>query len=305
MTTSVKTRSGLIARDGYAQYNQGVARLYEPLYGFKDAMSCAGMMTDVPIVADGEIHRFQPEGDKRTSGWYVFFGDGGAFGNWRTGLKENWYRGDICQSDRHKIQAQVKAAQKDLQDKRKRKQHQSARIAARRWQAAVPTTKHPYLEAKGVRSYSLRTEDRNLLIPVCHERQIWSLQIIYPDGRKRFLSGGRTSGCYFPIGAPGERIWLAEGYATAATIHELTGDVVVCAFNAGNLVNVAAQIRKWFTDRKIYVAADNDEAGVEAAMLAMNKHNLEGVKWPDEDKADWNDFRTLHGAQQTLEALSR
>jgi len=305
VTTSIKTRSGLIARDGYAQYNQGVARLYAPLYGFKDAMSCAGMMTDVPIVADGEIHRFQSEGDKRTNGWYVFFGDGGAFGNWRTGLKENWYGGDTCQADRHKIQAQVKAAQKALQDKRKRKQHQSARIAARRWQAAIPTTEHPYLVAKGVRSHSLRTEDRNLLIPVCHERQIWSLQIIYPDGRKRFLSGGRTSGCYFPIGAPGEHIWLAEGYATAATVHELTGDAVVCAFNAGNLVNVAGHIRERFTDRKIYVAADNDKVGIDAAMQAMNTHNLEGVKWPDEDKADWNDFCTSHGAQRTLEALSR
>jgi putative DNA primase/helicase len=305
VTTSADTRNGLIAKDGYAHYNQSVARLYAPLDGFKDAMYRAGVMTDVPIVADGEIHRFKPEGEKRPNGWYVFFGDGGAFGNWRTGLKENWYRGDICQSDRRKIQAQVKAAQKTLREKRECKHRESARIAARRWQAAVPTTEHPYLEAKGVRSHDLRIEGRNLLVPVCHGRQIRSLQIIFPDGRKRFLSGGRICGCYFPIGTPGERIWLAEGYATAATVHELTGDAVVCAFNAGNLVKVAAHIRERFTDRQIYVAADNDEAGISAAMLAMNKHNLEGVKRPDEEKADWNDFFVLHGAQRALEALSR
>ena len=40
-------------------------------------------------------------------------------------------------------------------------------------------------------------------------------------------------------------------------------------------------------------------------MEAMKKHNLEGAKWPDEEKADWNDYFTLHDAQRTLEALSK
>ena len=91
---------------------------------------------------------------------------------------------------------------------------------------------------------------------------------------------------------------------TAATVHETTGDAVVCAFNAGNLIRVAQQFRQKYTHRDIYIAADNDKVGIDSAIQAMQKHDLEGVKWPDEDKADWNDFHTLYGTQRTLEALS-
>ena len=295
---------GLIAKDDFAQHNHHVARLCAPHDGFREAMYRARLVMDDPIVADGEIHRFKPEGEKRPNGWYVFFGDGGAFGNWRTGLKENWYRGDICQSNKRKIQAQVKAAQKALRDKWERKHRQSARIAARRWQAAMPATEHPYLAAKGVRSHGLRLEDDHLLVPVCHDRRIWSLQIITADGDKRFLSGGRISCGYFSIGTPGKRIWIVEGYATAATVFEVTGDAVVCAFNAGNLVQVARHIRELFTDHQIYVAADNDEAGIKAALEAMQKHALERAIWPDVEKADWNDYCAVHGPERTLSALT-
>jgi putative DNA primase/helicase len=304
VTTSVNTRSRLIAREGYTHYNQSVAQLYAPHDGFRDAMCRAGLESDVFIIPDGQIHRFKSEGDKRPNGWYVFFGDGGAFGNWRTGLRETWFRDDTQQLDRRKIMAKVKAAQMAQREKLDRKHRQTARIATVRWQAAALVIEHPYLKAKGVSSYGLRIEDINLLIPLCFEQKICSLQTITPKGNKRFLFGGRVSGCYFPIGTPGERIWIAEGYATAATVHELTGDCVVCAFNAGNLVKVAAHIREQFTDSEIYVAADNDEAGINAAMEAMQKYNLEGWVSPDDEKTDWNDCCRTYGAAHTLKGLN-
>jgi putative DNA primase/helicase len=305
VTTSPSSPHGLIAKDDFAQYNQSVARLYAPHDGFREAMYHAGLVTDVPIVPDGEIHRFTPEGDRRPNGWYVFFGDGGAFGNWRTGLRETWFRHDVSRSDRWKIKAQVKAAQQAMREQRDRKHQRARRIAARRWNAASPVTAHRYLKAKGVSAHGLRVEDGHLLVPVCHDRRIWSLQIISVDGDKRFLSGGRISGGYFPLGTPGRRIWLAEGYATAATVFEVTGDAVVCAFNASNLVKVAGHIRDRFTDHEIYIATDNDEAGITAAMEAMNNHALEGAKWPDIVRADWNDYCAVHGPEQTKEALTK
>jgi putative DNA primase/helicase len=192
---------------------------------------------------------------------------------------------------------------KAQREKLDRKHRQAARIAIRRWRAAAPATNHPYLKAKGVCSHGLRVEGFSLLVPLLSRRKICSLQTIAPNGDKRFLSGGRVSGCYFPVGTPVERIWLAEGYATAATVHEVTGDYVVCAFNAGNLVKVAGHIRERFIDHEIFIAADNDEAGVAAAMKAVNRHALEGAKWPDTMKYDWNDYCAAHGPDQTMKAL--
>ena len=80
---------------------------------------------------------------------------------------------------------------------------------------------------------------------------------------------------------------------------------MVCAFNAGNLVKVAGHIRDRFTDLEIYIAADNDEAGIKAATEAMERHALEGAVWPDLSKADWNDYRALYGADRTMTALMK
>ena len=73
-----------------------------------------------------------------------------------------------------------------------------------------------------------------------------SLQFISREGDKRFLIGGRVSGCYFPIGKPDGALCIAEGYATGASIHEATGTAVAVAFNAGNLLPVASALRAKF-----------------------------------------------------------
>ena len=100
---------------------RNVARFYAPLDGFIDAMFRAGLVSEVHLVTDGQIHRFKAEGDKRRNGWYVFFGDGGAFGSWRTGQSKTWFMGDTCQSDKRKIQAMVKAAQNAQREQWERK----------------------------------------------------------------------------------------------------------------------------------------------------------------------------------------
>ena len=73
--------------------------------------------------------------------------------------------------------------------------------------------------------------------------EIWSLQTIDADGGKLFMPGGRKRGCMFAIGEPGDRIVIAEGFATGASIHEATGLCVAVAFDAGNLEPVAKAIR--------------------------------------------------------------
>ncbi|MBK7514284.1 MAG: toprim domain-containing protein [Betaproteobacteria bacterium] len=51
---------------------------------------------------------------------------------------------------------------------------------------------------------------------------------------------------------------LAEGYATAASLHEATGRPVCVAFDAGNLAPVARVLRGRFPDALIVVRGDDD-----------------------------------------------
>jgi phage/plasmid primase-like uncharacterized protein len=58
-------------------------------------------------------------------------------------------------------------------------------------------------------------------------------------------------------------ILLAEGYATAASIHMATGQTVVAAFTAHNLQPVAEILREQYPDAEITICADNDHHLVE------------------------------------------
>ncbi len=86
-----------------------------------------------------------------------------------------------------------------------------------------------------------------------------SLQFIDKNGNKRFLSGGRKKACHFLVGAPSQTLCIAEGYATAATIHETTGHAVAVAFDAGNLMPVAQILRLKHPYIKLIICADNDD----------------------------------------------
>ena len=63
------------------------------------------------------------------------------------------------------------------------------------------------------------------------------------NGEKRFLAGGKKAGACFQIKGNGCH-YMCEGFATGATIHEATGGTVMVAFDAGNMLLVAAAFRK-------------------------------------------------------------
>jgi len=70
-----------------------------------------------------------------------------------------------------------------------------------------------------------------------------------------------VSGTFFTVSnKPDGALLIAEGYATAATVHQATGFATVAAMNCGNLFAVAKAQREKFPDREIIIAADNDQA---------------------------------------------
>lgn len=235
---------------------------------FRSALETAGLPTKEQIIADGRLHRFHVEGDKRGSrnGWYVLYDDGvpaGCFGSWKTGDKGKW----CAKSDCELTPAQRQENKRRMSEARaaRETEEQARREAARNkalsiWKAAKPAPdKHPYLVKKGVRNHGLRLHMGALVIPLRDTAGvIHSLQFIDDEGQKLFLSAGRKKACYFAIGKPENSLCIAEGYATAASIYEATGLAVAVAFDAGNLDAVAQALRAKFPQTKIILCADND-----------------------------------------------
>jgi putative DNA primase/helicase len=233
---------------------------------FRTAIHNAGLHPPEVIAADGRLHRFASNGNRNDdAGWYVMHDDGipaGAFGDWRTGTSETW-RADIGRRLSSQEEAQHRARLAAMRHERDSEEAQRRAEARERgaalWQSAVPATDdHPYLLRKGVKAHGLRIHDGVLVVPMRIGTELHSLQFVAGDGSKRFLTGGRVSGCYFPIGKPDGVLCIAEGYATGASLFEATGYAVAVAFNAGNLLPVARALRDKFPKLRLIVCADDD-----------------------------------------------
>jgi len=165
------------------------------------------------------------------------------------------------------------------------------------------------LVRKAVTGHGVRYASDVLLVPLLDEiGKLWNVQRIQADGSKRFLSGGRVSGCFHVIGDAASSAWVlvAEGYATAATLHEASGYAVAVAFNAGNVKHVTRALRQKFPAAKLLICADNDRE-TEAktgknpgAIVATEAAKAELCSWcmpaalPD-GGTDYNDLAAASG----------
>jgi putative DNA primase/helicase len=287
-----------------------------PIDQFRRAIESSGLDAPEHLVDDGAIHRFSSNGKRGDkSCWYLLHTDGvpaGAFGCWRQGMQSTW----CAKSDQElspverKALAQRVEVMRHMRDADERTRHADAAAAAAvRWSAAVPVLSHPYLSAKGVRAHGLRVEGGHTLLVPMRDSQgsLHSLQTISPDGTKRFMPGGRVRGCYHAIGKPSGKLAIAEGFATAATIHEDTGHAVAVAFNAGNLLPVAQALRAKYPCLTIVLCADDDwktegNPGLTAAREAaaaigglLAVPEFTGLPRGDKD-SDFNDLHRLAGA---------
>ncbi|WP_295543966.1 toprim domain-containing protein [uncultured Thiohalocapsa sp.] len=239
-----------------------------PVTDFGAAMAAAGLGAPETIIADGNIQRFRAADDKpgTRNGWYVLHVDGtpaGAFGSWRAGITETWSAAgdDATEADRRAMRRLMERARQQREAER-RDAHAAAAAKAKHMleQAAPADPDHPYLARKAISTHGIRQLGRALLIPVYADGELSSVQSIQPDGNKRFLSGGRTSGgCYLlNDGTRRPELLICEGFATAATLHEETGAAVWCAFNAGNLLHVARAVRRQRPQGEVIVCGDDD-----------------------------------------------
>ena len=248
----------------------------------RDQLRAFGLEVD-HLVVDDRIHRCRMSDEKKGgSGWYVLHDlrtdDGellivGAFGDWREGGSHKVsLKGQTMTADQKRaIAERIKADRKRAEAQQKLRQQKAAEKAQRAWKKMLPEGECDYLARKRVQAYDVRFSNwGNMAIPVRDVAgTIHGLQIIYgdPETRKKkgrdkdfWPAGLAKRGHFHLIGAPLWIILVAEGYATAASIHQATGLPVAVAFDAGNLQPVATALRKRYRTLKILLCADDDFA---------------------------------------------
>ena len=254
-------------------------RVAPPEEQLLDAIRDAGLEPPEQVILDGKIHRFKSgtkgapgHGDK--PGWYLVFGDGvpaGRFGCWRAGVEVTW-RADVGRKltqTEEMAHARRMAEAKALRDAELERKHQVASETVEKiWTGAQGASpEHPYLQRKGIGVHGARiTGDGRLVLPLYdQDGTLATLQYIDHDGGKLYHPGGQTGGKFWMVGSLDEpgTLFVAEGFATAATIHETTNRPVVVAYSASNLVPITGILREMYgASQDIVIVADNDKSGV-------------------------------------------
>ena len=185
------------------------------------------------------------------------------------------------------------------------------------WEQSKPVKEHTYLKSKRIEHHKIREFNNELIIPLSDGKNICSLQFIKGNGEKRFLKGGRNTGCFYTIGdiQRGRVICIAEGFATGASIHEATKYPVVIAFNCGNLSSVSKYVKNNYPDKDVVICADDDfksekNSGISKANEAAIEINAQ-IAIPQFDKdrpknaTDFNDMANLYGMNKVKDVIEK
>jgi putative DNA primase/helicase len=292
---------------------------------FEAALTGRGLALHRRLVADGRIHRCDAKGKHgRGDGSYLLHLDGiipaGGFQNWQDGAGwENWRFDpgrDLTSGEQTELKQKIAAARRSRDEDVARNRAIAREKAAWLWNNARPVARHPYLVRKQNAAYGVRVFCKYLLLVPMFDASgmLHGVQCIWPDGRKRYLRGGRVKGCFYRIAGDPEKICIAEGFATAASIHEATGYTVIVAFDAGNLRSVTEAVAKTSSGAELIICADDDwklKAGnvgvgkaTEAALAVGAKLAIPlfGRNRRDKNK-DFNDLATFIGPDAVRRCL--
>jgi len=242
------------------------------------------------------LFRFRTVDDRRgqKSGFCVLFewrtesGDVlvvGIFGDWRQGGDAHKVaisrKLKLTPDERAGIRRRIAEDRKRAAATRQRKAEKAAAKASNMWRnQCTPMGSddiHGYLVRKFIRAYNIRKSMKGALVipltdaagnivglqlildPEVHAEAIKRLgrdKVFHPPGMSKkgnfHLIGSIRSGCV---------VLIAEGYATAATLHEATGLPVAVAFDCGNLQPVAEALIKHYKRLRILFCADDDYLG--------------------------------------------
>ncbi|SDR48986.1 TraI/MobA(P) family conjugative relaxase [Pseudovibrio sp. Tun.PSC04-5.I4] len=178
-----------------------------------------------------------------------------------------------------------------------------------------------YLAEQQIAAYGVGLDAKErIVVPLRDiEGQLHSLQFVDGNGDEG-LRGARTSGLLHMLGAPDpgkpselskedDTVLIAQGYADAAALHELTKRPVAVVFDEENLLLVAQDMARKNPDKTIIIATTRQDQVLEREDVRAQlikpviRQNENGI-----EKMGWNDwFRSVgeHKAIQDLESQHR
>jgi putative DNA primase/helicase len=247
-----------------------------------DQLTASGLIVDHLTI--GRMVRCKVEGTRERKGWYSLYeftkDNGevlivGSYGVWsgndNGARKISMERQNLSADQREAMKARYAADRKKAEGDRQREIMIAAKRAHATWLKLNHTGESEYLKRKGVGAYGVRYTDTGAMVIPAQDNSgtTFGLQFVLPAGHKRKVKTGRDKefwpvgmemrGKYFIIGgSPRRTLLVAEGYATAATLHEATGLPVAIAFNANNLLPVAENLKKRYKSVKQLICADDD-----------------------------------------------
>ena len=302
--------------------------LIDPITAFTRHCEAQGLLIK-DLIPDGEIHRVPHISSKKgaVDGWYILHTSGkipvGVCGCWKEPTFESKWVADTGRAmtfserlEHDKLIAEIRA---------KREAERLATQAEVATQAedevstyADASADHPYLVRKRIAPNGIKIDRAGrLVVPVSDSSgEILSYQTIDADGNKRFLKGGKIEGGFYELRGNRKVIFIGEGFATCASIHQATGFTTLVAFDCGNLAKVAKSAKEMFLGSRIVICADNDQfsegnpgitKGKAAAGLVFGE-----IVYPifnESDLAskptDFNDLHTLQGIEAVKEQIER
>ena len=166
---------------------------------------------------------------------------------------------------------------------------------------------HPYLQKKQIKPLGVKQGSNIIYVPFySHDNpnRVQSWQIIDKQGKKLFKTGASLENAYFCYGKLKSRIYVCEGYATAISVHILTGHRVVASGNKGTLNKTAKLLKAKYPKTQIIVCLDND------GPKTPDIERLKGIEYIKptlpygKDKQDYNDYYIDDPESAEIELLS-
>lgn len=294
-------------------------------------LQTAGILVDGALRI-GRIERCKVEGDREKRGWYslheVTNSEGqpilvGSYGIWRgnnnNAQKIQVEKGALSPDQAAALKARIADDRKRADAQRAAEAERASIKAAKVWRQYLPGPgQSDYLTRKGVQAWGLRwspSGNGTCAIPMVDAAgKVWGLQILRGKNRgaklekEYFPRGLAKKGHYHVIGTVRDIVMIAEGYATAASLHQATGLPVIVAFDANNLEPVAKSIKKTYKHVRILLCADDDYlttgnpgcTAAEIAALATGGAWIKPVFAADragQKLTDFNDLAVIEGEQ--------
>ena len=132
-------------------------------------------------------------------------------------------------------------------------------------------------------------------------------QTIWSDGTKLFSKGCKLKNGYFtifnttPAAAP--ITYVAEGLATAMSVHEATGLPCIVAFSMARMVKVAANVQERMRDTRIVLVLDKGSEDEIAKAQKKHKTCFTTITPTLESGTDFNDLMQSNGIDEVKKQL--